>query len=38
VAGLAGQAGQLMKVVQNGLGSTVSADSLPQGDTKAEPA
>jgi uncharacterized membrane protein YqiK len=32
VAGLAGQAGQLMKVVQNGLGSTVSADALPQGD------
>jgi uncharacterized membrane protein YqiK len=40
VAGLAGQAGQLMKVVQNGLGSTVltgSAASLPQGDAKAEP-
>jgi uncharacterized membrane protein YqiK len=37
VAGLAGQAGQLMKVVQNGLGSTGSADSLPRGGAGTEP-
>jgi flotillin len=38
VAGLAGQAAQLMKVVQNGLGSTVSADAAPlQGDAVTKP-